>query len=180
MIWVDYVILGVLSIFAISGFRKGFVQELLGIAGIILAIMFAIRYFEDVGQIIYDQFGIDETLANVAGFALLALIIAVFVSFVIFAWKRASSLSTISVLDKLFGAGFGVVKGAVILCVILLVLVSIQVSIVQDVINQSMIAYEFLSFSPKLYDTIQPHLPSGMDRLMITPQGIIILDNSET
>lgn len=180
--WVDYIIIAVCAIFVANGFRKGFVQEIMGILGLVLAILLALRYFEDMGQIISTRFGMPGNLANVMGFVVISLAIAAIVSIVAVAWKRVIGLSPLSVLDKIFGAGFGLVKGGLIITIILLALVSLQMPVVQDILLvQSPVAKEVLTLAPRLYERLEPLLPSSMDGLMITPEGFKILrDNVES
>jgi membrane protein required for colicin V production len=182
MMWVDYIIIAVCAVFVANGFRKGFVQEIMGILGLVLAILFALRYFEDVGQIISARFSIPENLANVMGFVVLSLAIAAVVSIVAIAWKRVIGLSSLSVLDKIFGAGFGLVKGGLVITIILLALVSLQMPAVHDILLvQSPVAKEVLTLAPRLYERLEPLLPSSMDGLMITPEGFKILrDNVDS
>lgn len=182
MMWVDYIIIAVCAIFVANGFRKGFVQEIMGILGLVLAILLALRYFEDMGQIISTRFGMPGNLANVMGFVVISLAIAAIVSIVAVAWKRVIGLSPLSVLDKIFGAGFGLVKGGLIITIILLALVSLQMPAVQDILLvQSPVAKEVLTLAPRLYERLEPLLPSSMDGLMITPEGFKILrDNVES
>lgn len=176
MMWVDYVIIAVCVIFVANGFRKGFVQEIMGILGLVLAVIFALRYFEDVGYMINMRFSVPENLANVIGFVVLALGIAAVVSIVAVAWKRVIGLSPLSILDKIFGAGFGLVKGGLIITVILLALVSLQMPVIKDMLLvRSPIAKEVLTLAPRLYEKLEPLLPSSMDGLMITPEGFKIL-----
>lgn len=175
MIWVDYVIIVVCAIFVVNGFRKGFVQEIMGILGLVLAILFALRYFEDVGQIINTSLNIPENLANVLAFVIISVGIVAVVSIVALAWKRVIGLSPLSVLDKIFGAGFGLLKGGLVIMIILLALVSLQMPAIQDVLlEQSSVAREVLTFAPILYERIEPLLPASMDRLIITPEGFKI------
>lgn len=112
MIWVDYVIIIVCTLFVANGFRKGLVQEIMGILGLVLAVLLALRYFQDVGYIISTRFNISENLGNVIGFVVVAFVIMVVVGIIAITWRRMIKLTPLSIIDKIFGAGFGFIKGA--------------------------------------------------------------------
>jgi membrane protein required for colicin V production len=178
MIWVDYVIIIVCTLFVANGFRKGLVQEIMGILGLVLAVLLALRYFQDVGYIISTRFNISENLGNVIGFVVVAFVIMVVVGIIAITWRRMIKLTPLSIIDKIFGAGFGFIKGGLVVMIILLALVSLQIPAVQDtLLNKSSVAREILVLAPKLYEKLDPLLPASMDKLMVTPEGIKIIRN---
>ena len=95
----------------ISGWRSGFVSQLLGLVGIILGIVLALRYGAAVGE----MFNIDEKFSVAAGF--LITFVAVLIVATILAKLLSKVLSFIGLgwINTLLGIALAVIKGAVIL-----------------------------------------------------------------
>ena len=90
----------------VSGWRSGFVSQLLGLLGIILGIVLSLRYGTAVGE----MFGIDARFSVVAGFlitfvaTLIARLIARVLSFIGLGW-----------VNTLLGIVLSIVKGLIVL-----------------------------------------------------------------
>ena len=95
----------------ISGWRSGFVSQLLGLVGIILGIVLSLRYGAAVG----GMFGIDARFSVVAGF--LITFVAVLVVATILSRLLAKVLSFIGLgwVNTLLGIVLSVVKGVLVL-----------------------------------------------------------------
>ncbi|HHV61093.1 MAG TPA: CvpA family protein [Firmicutes bacterium] len=172
MDWVSLVILATLGLFAINGAQRGFVRQVLGLAGTIVALILAFQNFEEVGDLIMYYATIPRALANVLGFAIVCAIIIGMVSIIGHVWSRFIRLSPISILDSLGGAGFGLLKGFLIVCIILIILISLPFKGVTDLIGQSSIARQVLAIAPLIYERVEKILPPGAPRLIISPDGI--------
>ena len=95
----------------ISGWRSGFVSQLLGLVGIILGIILSLRY----GAVVGAMFGIDARFSVVAGF--LITFVAVLIVATILARLIAKVLSFIGLgwVNTLLGILLSIVKGLVVL-----------------------------------------------------------------
>jgi len=109
----DIIVLVVVGIAAVGGFMRGFVQEVLSLAALILAVL-AIRYFHtDFTQLLSGYIGAPGTAAILA-FILLLLVPYVAIRFAAARIGRASRSSVIGPFDRVLGFGFGAVKGMII------------------------------------------------------------------
>ena len=95
----------------ISGWRSGFVSQLLGLLGIVLGVVLSIRYGAAVGA----MFNIDERFSVVAGF--LITLVATLIVATILAKLLARVLSFIGLgwVNTLLGIVLSVVKGLLVL-----------------------------------------------------------------
>ena len=95
----------------VSGWRSGFVSQLLGLVGIVLGIVLSIRYGAAVGALL----GIDPRFSVVAGF--LITFVATLIVATILAKLLARVLSFIGLgwVNTLLGIVLSVVKGLVVL-----------------------------------------------------------------
>ena len=95
----------------ISGWRSGFVSQLLGLVGIILGIILSLRYGTAVGE----MFNIDARFSVVAGF--LITFVATLIVATILAKLIARVLSFIGLgwVNTLLGIALSIVKGLLVL-----------------------------------------------------------------
>ena len=95
----------------VSGWRSGFVSQLLGLVGIILGIVLSLRYGAAVGA----MFNIDPKFSVVAGF--LITFVAVLIAATILARLISKMLSFIGLgwVNTLLGIALSIVKGLLVL-----------------------------------------------------------------
>ena len=95
----------------VSGWRSGFVSQLLGLLGIILGIVLSLRYGTAVGE----MFGIDARFSVVAGFLITfgaILIVATLIARLI---ARVLSFIGLGWVNTLLGIVLSIVKGLIVL-----------------------------------------------------------------
>jgi membrane protein required for colicin V production len=113
MTGLDIIVLVVVGIAAVGGFLRGFVQEVLSLAALILAVL-AIRYLHtDLTQFLAGYINAPGASAVLA-FMILLLVPYLVVRFAASRIGRASRNSVIGPFDRVLGFGFGAVKGVLI------------------------------------------------------------------
>lgn len=118
----DIIVLLLVGIAAVGGFMRGFVQEVLSLAGWALAIV-CIRFFHtDLTELLYGFIGTPSGAAVLA-FALLLIIPLVAVRLVARAAGKVSRNSILGPFDRVLGFGFGAVKGAIVVVMAFSILV---------------------------------------------------------
>ncbi len=79
MNYIDYIVIAIVLIGFLLGFKDGLIRKIIGIVGLIIAIGLAIQFSEPVGIFIAPVFGNEVYLANiVAGILIFALTMLVF------------------------------------------------------------------------------------------------------
>ncbi|GAA0278967.1 hypothetical protein GCM10009127_20020 [Alteraurantiacibacter aestuarii] len=112
----DIIVLLVVGIGAVSGFMRGFVQEVLSLAAWVVAII-AIRFLHtDITALIYEFMG-TPIGASLFAFALLLLIPYALMRLVARRAGKTARNSNLGPIDRVLGFGFGAVKGVIIVVV---------------------------------------------------------------
>lgn len=123
---IDYIFLGLLGLFMIRCYLKGFVSELLSMAAIVLGLLASLFFFKNGAVFIRERFHLDmkvipEILAFIALFIIVFLIIKLFEILL----KGVIEGVKLKGADHFIGIIFGFVEGVVVISLILFLL-SIQ------------------------------------------------------
>ena len=122
MDWLSLVILVFIGLMGVAGLRKGLVRQILGLVGLIAAVMLALKYYDVAADYILDYFAVPEGIATILGFASVCLGVIVLISILGWFWGRLVKYSPVSILDSLGGAFLGFAKGVLIVVVLLLMI----------------------------------------------------------
>lgn len=123
----DIILIVIILLFAVWGFRKGFLQTLGGLIGIVIAVIIASRFYLKLG----DLFG-GTNFAQVISFILIFVVIVKVVTLVF--WALGKVFQVIAVLpflhsaEKALGAVLGLAEGILLLAVLIFILSKYPVS----------------------------------------------------
>ncbi len=109
----DIAVLLIVGLGAITGFMRGFVQEVLALAAWIFA-LFAIRFLHEPLTAFFEPQVGTSSGAAVLAFALLLLVPYAFVKLIARWLGERSRKSVLGPIDRVLGFGFGGVKGMII------------------------------------------------------------------
>lgn len=109
----DIAVLTLVGLGAITGFMRGFVQEVLALAAWVLALVAIKNLHTPLSEGLVPHVG-TESGAAVLAFAILLLIPYAIVRLLATRLGEASRNSVLGPIDRLLGFGFGAVKGVVI------------------------------------------------------------------
>lgn len=118
----DIIVLLIVGVTAITGFMRGFVQEVLALVAWILAVL-AIYYFHGPLAAGLGRYVASDSGAAVLAFALLLLVPYAVVKFASKWVGDASRNSVLGPIDRLLGFGFGAIKGIIIVVLAFSILV---------------------------------------------------------
>jgi len=111
--WLDIVIAVIVTVPVFFGFRRGFLRKLLGIAGLILGFILAVRFYRPVSDSLIKIINPGQATSVVLSF--LIIIAVVFFLSVWIATFFANKMSPAAgFFDKLGGAAFGFIQGILI------------------------------------------------------------------
>jgi membrane protein required for colicin V production len=149
--WLDLVIALIITIPTFSGFRRGFLRKILGIAGIIVGFILAVRFYEPVAGFLNKLFGSDLHVIQVISFL---LIIAVIYGLTVWLAKFMASINAgTSLLDKTAGTLFGFIQGVIIASVLLFNLSYIDMPD-RKVRESSLLYKRVLNVAPVIFDKV--------------------------
>ena len=123
MNWIDIIILILLGLAVGMGFKKGLVQEIVGIVALIVSFFLALKLHPAAANGLVKMFKeIPPHLAPTIGFAVMFL--AAFGAITLAGWllSKLIKASPLDLADKLGGMVIGLLKGAVVISILLLLL----------------------------------------------------------
>ncbi len=118
---IDIVLVILLALSAINGFVKGFVEELAGLAGLILGIWAAIHFSDLVADFLTSHFNWNFQYLSIVAFFITFLLVVI-VAAILGSWiSKLVKAVKLGFLNRIAGLVFGAVKGALILSILLVV-----------------------------------------------------------
>ena len=118
MIWIDYVILGIIGISALISLIRGFMREALSLAAWILAFWVSWTFFRDLA-IHLDYFSLPSVRLAIS-FALLFIATLMVGGIVNFLVSQLIDKTGLTGTDRLIGMVFGAARGAILVAILVL------------------------------------------------------------
>ncbi len=145
--WIDVVFLIIIAFLTIRGALRGFVKELLSMAGIILGVVAGLLFSGVVAEFLADRFGGGDWLQIVA---FLGLFVIVYIIVKIFENALNNLVERIHAqsLDHALGLFLGVIEG-VLACFVVILLLQLQPFFaIEPILEESIGAAILLPFLP--------------------------------
>jgi membrane protein required for colicin V production len=117
MNWLDIVIIIALLLSAVSGLMNGLIKSLFSLAGLIIGIILARHYYTALAG--YLTFIPDLSAARIAAFVIILVAVGIVATILGALFTRIISTISLGWLNRLGGAVFGVILGAVFIAAIL-------------------------------------------------------------
>lgn len=170
----DFLIILPVAYFAYKGFTAGFIQEVLGIAGIILAVFVTFAYMKPVSAIIAPLFDGGDTPTIIAGLILFIGTIAI-VQAIGYAAKRFLEMIRLNFINRLAGLLFGALKSAIVISAFLWLFAGFNMP-AEETRNESLTYPVVISLAPAAYNMIAAVVP-GIENFIDTLESAIQEDN---
>lgn len=116
--WIDYIILGLISLSVITGLFRGFVKELLALCVWVLAIWLAFTY-SHVVSLWLEHYIHDKTARIIVSFIVILLLTLILGGMVNAFFSFIMQRSGLNGTDRILGMGFGFVRGIFIVAIIM-------------------------------------------------------------
>jgi membrane protein required for colicin V production len=157
MHWIDIVLLVLLVVPTIIGLRQGLIKALLSLVGIILGVVLASNFYENLAGAL--GFISNPDIANIVAFALILIVVIIAASLLAKFLKAILKMVMLGWVNSLGGAIFGFLMGAITLGAILATVVKF---FGPDMLAESLIAGILLdkfplviAFLPKEFDMVR-------------------------
>jgi membrane protein required for colicin V production len=155
MNWIDILILVVAIGYAVSGLAQGAIRTAFGIVGLIIGVYLAGQYYSQLGGVLFG----DAVWGAVAAYIIILLV--VIVAATIGGWFVAKIVhkTPFQWLDRILGAGLGLVLGMLTCAAIIAVIVK-YLPPTQEMISQSVLARFMLQTFPLLLSLLPAEFKS--------------------
>jgi len=112
MSWLDIVLIVVIAIATLLGFRTGIIKAVLSLAGVIIGVILAGRYYGTLSEQL--TFISQANVAKIVAFAIILIGIMVIAGVLASLLKWAASVLMLGWVNRLGGALFGLMLGAIL------------------------------------------------------------------
>ncbi|MFQ6019137.1 MAG: CvpA family protein [Dehalococcoidia bacterium] len=163
MNWLDILIVVILAWFTFAAFNAGLVREVITLAATVLGIVVAGLYFDELAEDVL-VFIDDENAAKAVSFLILLGSLFLMGQLLAFLAKRLVSLLMLGWADRLAGAGFGFLKGLLVVEILLILFVTFPQLDLDDTIADSAIAPLFLDSIPFLLGILPAEFEDAVDK----------------
>lgn len=152
---IDIIIAVIFAYFIIRGFEQGFIDQTSRIFGLLLGLLVGINYYDSVLIFLEPYFDLPSALFNIIGF----LIVFAVVNAVIFALGRVIrqifDFLFLGIVDNVAGAGFGFLKGGILVFLLVFILNEIPYQGLVEMIESSYLAQNILQLTPVFQQNLQ-------------------------
>ncbi len=158
MNWLTLAIVVILVISAIGGFASGLIKSVFGFIGLIVGVVLAGRYYAALSE--HLPFISSQSAARVAAFIIIFLVIIIIAAIVAAILTKFVSAIFLGWVNRLLGAAFGVLIGAVFIAAILAIWVRFM-GPSDTIINSSLAQFLVdrfplvLALLPKEFDSVR-------------------------
>jgi len=156
MVWVDYVIPGIIILSALFSLMRGFVREALSLIGWVAAFWLALRYANPLAELFLSSITI-PSLRIITAFTILFVLTLMLAALVNHLAGHLVKRTGLTGTDRAVGIVFGIARGGVVVSI--LVLLAGLTSLPQDPWwGESMMIGHFESFALWMQSTIAPEI----------------------
>ena len=119
MIWVDFLILGVIGVSTLLSLLRGFIREAISLASWVAALWIGIAFFRDLSEFLQPWVA-TPSVRDVLAFAGLFVAVVLLGGLVNYLAGQLVSKSGLTATDRMLGTVFGVLRGAIIVAALVL------------------------------------------------------------
>lgn len=122
MNYIDIILVILLILAAVSGFKKGLVAELASLAALVLGIWGAFEFSDITADFLTENFHMGSKYLGVISFIVTFIVIVILVQIIGSVVHKLVEAAMLGFLNRLAGMVFGILKSALILSVLLVIL----------------------------------------------------------
>jgi membrane protein required for colicin V production len=119
MTWFDYGVLAILGFSLVVGVLRGVLRELVMLVGWISAFILATVFSRQISPMMPESLG--PVLAPLLAYACIFIVVLIVAGFIALLLTMLAKSAGMGVMNRLMGAGFGVVRGLLVVLALVLV-----------------------------------------------------------
>ena len=164
MNWLDIVLLVIVAASVVTSFRKGFSREVIGLISVLLALGLGIWFYGVAGAFLLPYVS-SRSIANFAGFLIVFCVVVSLGSAVSWLVGRFLKMTGLSVFDHILGAGFGVLRGALISVALVMAIMAFSTSEKPPAVLAQSLTAPYVAGAARVFAAVAPHeLKEGFRR----------------
>jgi len=156
----DLIMLVVLAIFMLAGWRSGFLKKLIALVCLALSLILATKYAASLGDEVFIPMGVSSGLATIFGF--IAIVGGIMLIQAIIYRVAIKKLGE-GVWNKIAGVIMGLVEGGIILSMTIIFLSIYFHFPSQETRSSSALYLPLKNLAPQIFDSINTFLPESQD-----------------
>lgn len=117
--WIDWIIIAIVSISLIVGFLRGFVKELISLGAWVIGIWLAINYHAKIAVLLPCKYEFLKTILAFTSFIIGSIIVSLFLNKLL---EILINKAGLGIINRFLGTFFGILRGVVLVIVILLLI----------------------------------------------------------
>ncbi len=160
---VDIVLIIILIIGAIAGYKKGFLSELFTLLGIILGVLAGFKLMGAAMLLLDEHYDINENVLPYAAFGVVFLIVVIGVTLLGKAFKSSLEKTVLGSVDKLAGGLLGILKTAFMLSVLIWISSSLNINVPERFAEDAWLYPTVARFAPAVTSWIGDIFPVFSD-----------------
>lgn len=162
---VDIVLLIILLVAAVQGFRRGFVLEVVSMLALILAIFVGFKLLHEGMEFLRDQFDISGSILPYLSFILLFVGTILLLNFLGKIFKKVIDMTLLGSIDNLAGSLFAALKWAFGISALLWIFNYFAINPLEQYTDNAILYPVIVDIAPTVISFIAGILPFGSDIL---------------
>jgi membrane protein required for colicin V production len=168
MNFIDILLIVPLAWFAYKGFNKGFIIELAGLIALLLGIYMATHFSHITAEYLRDDLNWKSDYLEVISFTITFLLVVVLVIFFGKTLQRLIKVLQLSMLNKIAGSVFSVLKVGFIISVLIMIITNFQLEdklLTNEQRAESMLYEPVKSIAPTVFPMIEEQDMNFLDKV---------------
>jgi membrane protein required for colicin V production len=175
MNWIDFLILFVLILAFLNGFRRGVFKELSTFLGLICSIVFAVINADWLAGQIHGKINFSPTILFLFSFIMVLGFSIAFLKLLGHFYYKLVKLQPLKVPNKIGGGAFGILKGVLVLSLVfLLFLFPTPFRSIDNPVENSVMAKPIRAVVPLVYNNLSVLHPRSGDFISEIHKGIYL------
>jgi uncharacterized membrane protein required for colicin V production len=175
MNWIDFLILFVLILAFLNGFRRGAFKELSTFIGLIISVIFAVNNADWLAGQLQGKLGFSPTILFLISYVLILAACVAFLKILGHFYYKLVKIQPLKTPNKISGGVLGVIKGVVVLSLVfLLFLFPTPFRSIDDAIDGAAMAKTIRSVVPLVYNNSFVLHPRSGDFIAEIHKGIYL------
>lgn len=166
---VDLAIAVLGAFFLLRALLRGFVREVLGLLGLVAAVLLSAAFYQPLGGFLERVAGMPGSYWYAVAFASILVVVFVAFTYLGLGLARLIHAGPFSLLDRLLGGAVGLAKGLLVCYLLLNLLLFLTPLATPEAVRNSTLAPHLVRYGRLLVDLI----PGDLTRLMQEKSGLL-------